>query len=601
MARKHAFHRRAVMASPLIALLVIAFPHIARAQQAEYEALSKALEAARDVREEIYARELELQQLRMAGDPWTRPLARKATIRLNQEIAELTTQLAASESDYRSAVASFRRSMAPYVRIQEKAVETLDYLRKETSGNSVVRKRAIDGVMLDLGRMSWGAVPNSPNSKLAAYYAGAKEALLNGTLTGPVEQTLNDLLKDDPALQAAVNRWWNYATDFLRDQKGKLLPQEDLKRLLGPNNATMIKQRLEGLDRLYTHVEWGQRALRLYELGNQPSNPMAPPALAALSEFIDLVGDVADEFKGPPQLLTLYLMTIKPQVDGIIQQLKRLKHQLALNNLDAMKTAALTRTDEDGDTWTGLTGGADTLFGTPGPNPKIYPACTQFSQGDAISGRWVGSLRYSNSAWMGLVPSSVPHNDMKAASARTIDYVWLDGKDRGQFSFSKDLAPGSYDLRMFDSKSSGHEVQSVTIRVTARVSATAPPRSCESALISRTVPETDRSLTGTWVSQGTQQRWRIEEANGQVKMLSSDMNPLRFIGTRDGDVINGTTAVEFRPKACGHVPFARLSTQLVIRPGSKELDEWQKLGIWEDCAYKESGHYYRTHQVYVRE
>lgn len=623
MSQKNSIHRRAVMALSVAVLLMLVSAYAAHAQKAEYEELTKVLEAARDLREQIHPREMALNQIRLSGDPY-RPGSKQATLQIQREIAELEAQLLARQGEYQTAVAKFRRALMPYVRIQEKAIQTIDYLRKETSGNEVVKKRAIHGIMLDLARMSWGNLPNSPTSKLAAWYERAREALLTGTLTSPVEQELNDLLKDDPALQAAVNRAWNYATDFIRDKKGELLPEADLKRLLGPAKAEMIKKLLEGLDRWYTRVEWGQRVARLIALAraSNQSDPLAVPALPQLSEFIDLMADVADEFKGPPQLLTLYLMVIKPQVDFIIEQLKSLKLQLTLKNLEAMKLAAVTRMDEDGDAWGGLTGGADSFFGMPGPNPKIYPDCTQFGEGEAISGRWVGSFRYDKSAWMGIMPSNVRHGDEKLAGDKTIDYVWLDGNDKGQFSFTKKLAPGSYDLRMFDSNSrasmlslltivtpitkvgtieavrtNGREVQSVTIQVRARAAATAPPRPCNSTPdqggnenAPAPGPGTAKvsSLSGTWrlVGNGMQGNYRIHDDGISPILIYSGSSVWILIPGR-GDILNC-----YRPAGGAHINVSGLDfgTRFIQlrRRGPNQLDFFHTQGQF-DQNFQDTG------------
>lgn len=623
MNQKNSMHRTAVLAFSVAVLLMVMSPSAVHAQKAEYEELTKVLEAAQDLREQIHPLEMELNRLRRYGDPYAPGSgSRLAAIQLQREIADLGAQLAARQDEYRTAVARFRRAMMPYVRIQEKAIQTIDYLRKETSGNAVVKKRAIDGILLDLARMNG---ENLANTRLASWYERAKEALLTGTLTSPIEQELNDLLKDDPALQAAVNRCWNYATDFIRDNKGELLPENDLKRLLSPANAERIKKSLEALDRWYKKVEWGQRVARLIELvtDTNQSDPTAVPALPQLSEFIDLVGDVADEFKGPAQLLTIYLMAIKLQVDVIIEQLKSLKLQFALRNLDAMKLVAIARTDEDGDTWDGLTGGADSLFGVPGPNPKIYPDCTQIDEGEAVSGRWVGSFRYDKSAWMGIMPTNVRHGDETLAGRETIDYVWLKGNDKGQFSFTKKLAPGSYDLRMFDSTSrasmtsllaapvtkgvgtikagrNGREVQSVTIQVRARAAATAPPRPCKSTpdrggnensstIRSGTAPKQVSSLSGTWrlVGKGMQGTYRIEDDGISPILIYSGSTVWILILNRRVENLSAVQPAGGAHLTIPGLDFATRLIQLRLR-GPNQLDFWQTQGQF-DAVFQNTG------------
>ena len=71
----------------------------------------------------------------------------------------------------------------------------------------------------------------------------------------------------------------------------------------------------------------------------------------------------------------------------------------------------------------------------------------------------------SENAWVGIVPSDVPHGSETENDEHDVDYQYLEGKTSGLLTFDAPAVPGSYDIRMFDTDSDGKELTSVTFEV----------------------------------------------------------------------------------------------------------------------------------------
>jgi|GEM_PF-1347914 len=72
---------------------------------------------------------------------------------------------------------------------------------------------------------------------------------------------------------------------------------------------------------------------------------------------------------------------------------------------------------------------------------------------------------FSGSAWIGIIPSNVPHGSEAQNDKYDLSYQYLRKKTAGQLTFQAPDASGSYDMRMHDTDSNGTEVASVTFRV----------------------------------------------------------------------------------------------------------------------------------------
>jgi len=87
-----------------------------------------------------------------------------------------------------------------------------------------------------------------------------------------------------------------------------------------------------------------------------------------------------------------------------------------------------------------------------------------FAPGDEI----VVFCRYDDSfddtAWIGIVPSDIPHGDEDVNDQHDLDYEYLYGEN-GEYTFSAPDEPGSYDFRLHNSDGNGVEVDSISFTV----------------------------------------------------------------------------------------------------------------------------------------
>ena len=79
--------------------------------------------------------------------------------------------------------------------------------------------------------------------------------------------------------------------------------------------------------------------------------------------------------------------------------------------------------------------------------------------------RFAVPASFPQDAWVGIIPSAVPHGDEAVNDDNDIDYQYLDGQTTGVITFTAPMEPGSYDLRLNESDSGGKEAASITFIV----------------------------------------------------------------------------------------------------------------------------------------
>jgi hypothetical protein len=112
-------------------------------------------------------------------------------------------------------------------------------------------------------------------------------------------------------------------------------------------------------------------------------------------------------------------------------------------------------------------------------------ARTSFRPGESITLQFSTSLTLPADAWIGIIPSSVPHGNEAVNDQHDVAYQYLQGKTSGSMTFTAPTVPGSYDFRMNDTDSNGLEIDAVPFTVALDASNTPTPVS-------------DASLAGTW-------------------------------------------------------------------------------------------------------
>ena len=92
-------------------------------------------------------------------------------------------------------------------------------------------------------------------------------------------------------------------------------------------------------------------------------------------------------------------------------------------------------------------------------------AKTGYAPGEEITVDFTADPSFLESAWVGVIPSDVPHGSEELNDQYDLSYLYLQGQTSGTLTFDAPDEPGSYDFRMHDSDSDGVEVTSVTFTV----------------------------------------------------------------------------------------------------------------------------------------
>lgn len=104
------------------------------------------------------------------------------------------------------------------------------------------------------------------------------------------------------------------------------------------------------------------------------------------------------------------------------------------------------------------------FFVACGIEPLITLEKTTFAPGEEIRVTFKAPV-YDESAWIGIIPSNVPHGSESTNDQYDLDYQYLDGQTSGVMLFIAPGQVGSYDFRMNDNDGDGKEVTSVTCNV----------------------------------------------------------------------------------------------------------------------------------------
>lgn len=89
----------------------------------------------------------------------------------------------------------------------------------------------------------------------------------------------------------------------------------------------------------------------------------------------------------------------------------------------------------------------------------------RYAPGDAIVVNFKASAGYADNAWIGIIPSRVPHGSEAENDRHDLSYQYLKKRASGSMTFIAPKEAGDYDLRMHDSDNNGREVASVSFRV----------------------------------------------------------------------------------------------------------------------------------------
>lgn len=100
-----------------------------------------------------------------------------------------------------------------------------------------------------------------------------------------------------------------------------------------------------------------------------------------------------------------------------------------------------------------------------GSDASLSLSRDRYAPGDAIVVNFKASADYADNAWIGIIPSRVPHGSEAENDRHDLSYQYLGKRTSGSMTFIAPKDVGDYDLRMHDSDNNGREVASVSFRV----------------------------------------------------------------------------------------------------------------------------------------
>lgn len=92
---------------------------------------------------------------------------------------------------------------------------------------------------------------------------------------------------------------------------------------------------------------------------------------------------------------------------------------------------------------------------------------TECLPGESIAVTFKAPGSYPEKAWIGIIPSTVPHGEEAVNDQNDVSFQYLQKQTAGTLTFNAPDVPGQYDVRMNDSDDNGKEVASVTFTVKA--------------------------------------------------------------------------------------------------------------------------------------
>jgi hypothetical protein len=97
--------------------------------------------------------------------------------------------------------------------------------------------------------------------------------------------------------------------------------------------------------------------------------------------------------------------------------------------------------------------------------PELKLDKAGFFAGENITVHFQAPSIYAANAWVGLMPSTVPHGSEAESDRHDLSKQHLKNRTSGELTFTAPAAPGIYDLRMYDTDDKGAEVAAVTFAV----------------------------------------------------------------------------------------------------------------------------------------
>ena len=100
-----------------------------------------------------------------------------------------------------------------------------------------------------------------------------------------------------------------------------------------------------------------------------------------------------------------------------------------------------------------------------GQKPGMTLSKTTYAPGEQITVTFIASPKFSERAWVGIIPSAIAHGSETVNDENDVAYIFLEKKVSGTLQFYAPGQPGKYDFRMHDTDENGKEVASVSFEV----------------------------------------------------------------------------------------------------------------------------------------
>jgi hypothetical protein len=164
----------------------------------------------------------------------------------------------------------------------------------------------------------------------------------------------------------------------------------------------------------------------------------------------------------------------------------------------------------------------------PTQGGALYLEKTQFAPGEEIRVSFRASADYAGSAWVGIIPSSVPHGSEAVNDQHDITYQYLEKRTSGVLVFRAPAHSGAYDFRMHDRDDNGKEVASVSFRVSEGSPAAPEPPTATPKPQTAAAGAVGLRLEGTTFAPGADVRvafWAPPgfQANAWIGIIPSDV------------------------------------------------------------------------------
>jgi len=95
---------------------------------------------------------------------------------------------------------------------------------------------------------------------------------------------------------------------------------------------------------------------------------------------------------------------------------------------------------------------------------KIWLERTTFYRNEKIRVHFQAPSGWSRDAWIGMIPSAIPHGDEAVNDQHDVAYQFIENKTSGSMTFAIP-GPGNWDFRMHDTDKNGFQVYSVSFTV----------------------------------------------------------------------------------------------------------------------------------------